>query len=205
MADHEENPVVLRVDLRVSADGERRVCRTEGQVQEQLLAETSVGIDRIEVAIFTVGVDNAIRVDRGGVDAPLEPARMVVLAHEIAVVLVLAAQRVRAQEPSVDLQSAGRGVDGAAVQNADVVRSGRRDRAELLVVAVGAGVIVVVLLDDRIRAVGVREDRRCRIPPEVVGREERAGRTELEHVPAREVVAAVGAIKDAAIRRDGGR
>src|SRR5919204_4178178 len=72
VSDDEEIAVVLGVDLPVAGERQRCVRGAERESQEDVLLQCSALIDRVEVAVFAVRVNDAVRVDRGRVDAPLE-------------------------------------------------------------------------------------------------------------------------------------
>ena len=113
--------------------------------------------------------------------------------------LPLAALRVCALETPLPRQ--------IRIELGDVVGGGGRGAHDLadghlrLRRAVRQGV-VVVLDHDVLAPVRADEDRRGDVPPEVEGTEEVAAGTELEQVPARAVIAAVGAVQDVAVRHD---
>ena len=98
VADGKEVPVVLRVEDAVGTDRKRRVRRSEREVQKDPRPHRPVRADRIEEPVLTVGVDHAVSVDGGLVDAPLESVRMIRDARHAAVRLPRAALRVRVAE-----------------------------------------------------------------------------------------------------------
>src|SRR5207237_8923609 len=87
--------VVLRIELPISADRCGRVCRANRQLLEDLLLQRAIGIDGKEIAILAVGVGDAIFVNRGCVDTPLEAVRMITYARNTAVRIARATQGVR--------------------------------------------------------------------------------------------------------------
>src|SRR5436853_3337514 len=72
VADREQMAGVLRVDLAIRAERGRRVGRAQRQLLEDFLAQSASVIDGKQVAIFAVGIDQALRINRKLVDAPLE-------------------------------------------------------------------------------------------------------------------------------------
>src|SRR3989449_5442870 len=149
VADDEEVSEVLRIDLSIVAEGERRVGRSECEAQELALLQGAIGIDRVEVAVLAIRVHDAVRVNRRRIDAPLETPGVIVAALQVTEVVEPAAECIRVLEFPL-----GRKI---RVKSRDVVRTGGCHRAELLVVAVRAGVVEVVLDHDRVRPV-VAED-----------------------------------------------
>src|SRR3989442_1961158 len=82
VADDEEVSEVLRIDLSIVAEGERRVGRSECEAQELALLQGAIGIDRVEVAVLAIRVHDAVGVNRRRVDAPLETAGVIVRSEE---------------------------------------------------------------------------------------------------------------------------
>src|SRR3989442_12545393 len=72
VADDEEVSEVLRIDLSIVAEGERRVGRSECEAQELALLQGAIGIDRVEVAVLAIRVHDAVRANRSRIDAPPE-------------------------------------------------------------------------------------------------------------------------------------
>src|SRR5881397_3663794 len=70
-ADHKQMAGVLRVNFSVTAQRRRRVSRAQRQLLEDLLLQGPTLVDREQVAVFAVGVDHAVGVNRRSVDAPL--------------------------------------------------------------------------------------------------------------------------------------
>src|SRR6266705_6817774 len=76
-ADDEQMAGVLRVDFPVAAQRRRCVSRAQRELLEDLLLQSPTLVDRKQVAVFAVGVDYAVRVNRRSVDAPLETVRVI--------------------------------------------------------------------------------------------------------------------------------
>src|ERR1700722_11887677 len=77
VADDEEVPGVLRIDLSVGAEGGRRVRAADGGLLQDLVRDRAALRDRVEPAVLAVDVDGPARVDRRRVHAPLERMGMV--------------------------------------------------------------------------------------------------------------------------------
>src|SRR5438552_9511873 len=155
----EEVSEVLCIDLSIVAEGERRVGRSECEAQELALLQGAIGIDRVEVAVLAIRVHDAVRVNRRRVDAPLKTAGVIVATLQVTEVVKPAAECIRVLELPL-----GRKI---RVESRDVVRTGGRHRAEILVIAVRAGVVVVVLDHYRVSPVVAVDGRRL-ITAEVV-------------------------------------
>src|SRR5436305_9168075 len=95
---------VLGVDLAVGADRQRRVGGTDGELEEEVLAQGAVGTDDVEVAVLAVVVDVAALVDRRSIDAELEARRMIVDAGDVAAGVAVAANGVQVVPARSDLE-----------------------------------------------------------------------------------------------------
>src|SRR5437868_393109 len=83
-SDHEQVPVVLRVDAALLVDRERRVGRAQRLLEEDPALLHAPLADGVEPAVLAVGVDRAVAVDHRRVHAPLEAVlgvRVVDAAH----------------------------------------------------------------------------------------------------------------------------
>src|SRR5215831_20809895 len=69
LADHEQRSFVLRVDLPVGADRKRRVRRAESLIEEDVRFQGPTLVDCVQIAVFAVGVDDAVGVDNRRIDA----------------------------------------------------------------------------------------------------------------------------------------
>src|SRR5207248_6653064 len=96
---------VLRVDLAVAADRGRRVGRADGELLEDVLLLRAALIDRVEVAVLAVRIDDARCIDHEGVDAPLEALRMVADAGDVAVRVARAALGIRVLIAPLDVEA----------------------------------------------------------------------------------------------------
>src|SRR5712664_221663 len=144
IADHEQPAVVLRVDLPVRADGERRVRRADRELGEDGIHQLPVAVDLVEVAVLAVREHGAVDVDGGRVHAPFEAEGMVRRAGECSVRVALATERVRVLEAPVDLEVRRQRGDEVLLGIARIVRVAV-GRADGVVVAIRARGAVMVL------------------------------------------------------------
>src|SRR5262249_49422972 len=103
-ADDEQMACILRVDLSLTAKRGRRVSGAQRQMLKDFLLEGTALADRVEVAVFTVGVDHSVRIDQSSVDTPLEAIRVIRDAGYRAVRISRAALRVGVLESPLDGQ-----------------------------------------------------------------------------------------------------
>src|SRR5262249_51009494 len=165
IANDEQHTVVLGVQLAVGSDGERRVRRPDCFLQKLPLLLGAALVDRVDVAVLAVVVDDSISVDRGRVDAPLEAVEMV-------------------PRPTGALELPLH--DQSSAQLGNEIGAGWRSSRGRAAVAV-----IVVVLDRNRVASTMRVDGRSRVPAEIEGALEGPGGAELEQVTAGEVVAGV--------------
>ena len=78
MAGDEELSVLLDVDLTVTTKHSRGVSREKRDLQKEPCIQSAALIDRINVTVFGVGIDDTVCVNCYTVDAPLEAERLVV-------------------------------------------------------------------------------------------------------------------------------
>src|SRR5215831_7358685 len=201
LADHEQRSFVLRIDLPVWADRKRRVRRAESLIEEDVRPQRPTLIDRVQIAVFAVGIHDAVDVDHWSIDAPLEPdvrplsAGGVWNAGERVVRVSRAALVVRVLELPLDVQA---GIELGDEERTVLPR--RTDRVDVAVrPELRTAAVLVVLDDDRVRRAMLVDGRRG-IPAEGIRAEELSVRVELQQVAAAEVVARVGAVEQAAIR-----
>src|ERR1051326_121974 len=119
---HEEMSGVLRIDAAGVVDRRRRVRGAESELLEEALLQRAALVDRVEIAVFAVRVDHAVRVDDEGIHAPLESFRVIAHARHVAVRVARAAQRVRVLEAPLDAE----------------VRIELRDEVRLRIIGAGA-------------------------------------------------------------------
>src|SRR5262249_28909468 len=149
------------------AQGCRCVRGAERELLEDLVLHLATLPDRVEPTILAVDEDRAVRVDRGGVHAPLEGVRMVGHAADGSARVSAAALGVVRSELPLDLQIWGELRDEVSL---GVIR---RILVPIgwtvgLAEAVRTGVGVVVLLgDDGVRAV-MQVDAGGRVPSELI-------------------------------------
>ena len=201
MPGHDQVSEILRVDLSIRADRDGCIGGAEREIQEETLCQDASLRDRVEVPIFAVRIDDSVRVDRDVVDAELESVGVVRHAGDRIVRVANAALRVGVlplpfgNEQGVELRHEIR----LGIRR---ISRGSVGRADVVVVAVAAGLAVVILLeDDRIGSV-VGVDAAGRIPAEVVRAKNLAGGAELQEVALSEVVTGVGAVEHGSVRRD---
>src|SRR5436853_1240903 len=95
---------VLRVKPSIWSDRERGVRGSKREIQEvdaaRVAEDAGVSLrDDIEVSFFAVGVDIAVRIHGGHVDAPLESVGVIGDAGQRAVWVAMTALRIGALEP----------------------------------------------------------------------------------------------------------
>ena len=90
--------VIFGVDQAGSAHRERRVGGADREVQEDALPFGAVRIDRIQIPVFAVRVDDAIAVHCRRIDAPLEAVRMGCRAGQGSIRIAAAALSIRIPE-----------------------------------------------------------------------------------------------------------
>src|SRR5262249_2127870 len=131
-SDSKELAEVLRVDAPVLVDGDRRVRRADRLAEEEALRRLAALMDGVENTVLAVGIDDAVRVDRGCVESPLETVRVVDNAVDRAVGVSRTAARVRAREVPLG--------DERGAQLGDVVRTARQRRcSRVLDTSLGCG------------------------------------------------------------------
>src|SRR6516162_7666476 len=179
LPDGEQDAVVLGVDLSVGSERKGCVGGSQRLVQEDPAYQAAALPEHIQAAVFAVGIDISGQVDRRRVDAPF---KAVVVRGVGGGVLEL----------PLDIH--------VGVELGDVVRALGCRYADLLryfdsldgVTIIGS-VIMVVLNDDRVRAV-VRVDRGRGVPPEMIGVHEVPVGIEVEQVTTLEVINVIGAV-----------
>src|SRR5712692_6150789 len=141
---HEQVTGVLAVNLAVWAHRSGRVRRSQRQLLEDLLLQSSSLVDGVQVAILAVDVDHAIGVYGVAVDTPFKAVRMVGDAGDGAVGIASATFRVGALELPLDEHvlielrdeqlRRRRGIGGIAVQWAESVNVAVRTYLAVVVV-----------------------------------------------------------------------
>src|ERR1700680_2629497 len=141
LTNYEKYSVILGVYPAIRPERQRRVSRTERQLEEQLRLQLSALLDHIHVAVFTVDVNHAVRVNSRRVDAPLVTVGMLLIDGRVL-------------EAPLGLKI------GADLGH--FVRSWRKRLANGIVgeVAIESSRIMIILDDDRVGAI-VRIYRRC--------------------------------------------
>src|SRR3954452_22175594 len=95
---------ILGINSSVESDRGWRVSRSEGELLEDLLLQRAIGIDRIEVSIFAVSVDDPVGVDGHRIDAPFKAGWMIADTRNRAVWLASATQLVCILETPLNVQ-----------------------------------------------------------------------------------------------------
>src|SRR5437773_1622082 len=183
--------VVLRIELPISADRCRRVCRANRQLLKDLLLQRAIGIDSKEIAILAVSVGNAIVVNRWCVDTPFKAVRVITYASNAVVRVARATQRVGVLEHPLDAQARTERSDEVSLRISRV-RGRTVRRAYIWIVTIRSdAAIVIVLGDDRV-GIAMSPNGRGIVPPKVVGIEKLPGRAETQHVSLGIIVTSVG-------------
>src|SRR6266704_6011139 len=145
LSDDEQSALVLRINLAVRSNGQRGVRRAQRQIEENVLLQCAALRDRVQIAIFTVGVDYSLLIHHRSVDTPLEADVLPLIPGSIgnasngAIGIAGAALIVGVLEFPLDIQ--------IGVQLGDEERAIVAGRTECIHVAIGAKLRATAILD----------------------------------------------------------
>ena len=96
--------IVLRIDPAVVVQRGRSISGANGELLEDVLNQDTSLPDGVEIAILAVGIDSAICVHHGRIDAPFKAVRMVGNAGQTAVSIAGAALGVGVLEAPLNVE-----------------------------------------------------------------------------------------------------